>query len=98
MATSPPTIVIEPRWSARLDVARLVELFRLAKFDAVNQRELDHALEMDLSELFPHDQSRRKSSLSLLRDPSGRPGPPENPFSQRPRSTTFLLFLPFSRP
>jgi hypothetical protein len=35
--------------------ARLVELFRLAKFDAVNQRELDHALEMDLWELFPHD-------------------------------------------
>ena len=77
--------------------ARLVELFRLAKFDAVNQRELDHALEMDLWELFPHDQSRRKSSLSL-RDPSGRPGPPENPFSQRPRSTTFLLFLPFKGP
>ena len=59
--------------------ARLVELFRLAKFDAVNQRELDHALEIDLWELFPHDQSRRKSSLSLLRDPSGRPGPPEKP-------------------
>jgi hypothetical protein len=57
MTTSPPTIVIEPSWSARLDVARLVELFRLAKFDAVNQREPDHALEMDLWELFPHDQS-----------------------------------------
>jgi Hydantoinase/oxoprolinase C-terminal domain len=83
------TIVIEPRWSATQ------VLFRLAKFDAVNQRELDHALEMDLWELFPHDQSRRKSSLSLLRDPSGRPGPPENPSDSgrvRPARRRFCYF------
>jgi hypothetical protein len=32
-----------------------VERFRLAKFDAVNLRQLDHALEIDLWKLFPHD-------------------------------------------
>ncbi len=43
---------------------RLVERSRLANFDAVNQRELDHALEIDLRELFPHDLENRAPPLT----------------------------------
>ena len=75
----------------------------------MNQRELDHALEIDLWELFPHDLENLLAVLLLpillqiakeilAQLVSGRPGPPEYPFSQRPcssRATTLLPFLPF---
>ena len=43
--------------------------------------------------------SPRKSSLSLLRDPSGRPGPPGNPFKRPvgPARGAFWLLLPLIR-
>ena len=77
---------------------RLVELFRLAKFDAVNQRELDHALKIDLWKLFPHDLENllavllpvllqvAKEMLAQLvcATRAAAWDPPEYPFSQRP--------------
>jgi hypothetical protein len=73
----------------------------LAKFDAVNQRELDHALEIDLWELFPDDLENhfvcsscksRRNPRSLLRDPSAARDRRKT-LSQRPcssRATTFF--------
>ena len=70
------------------------------KFEAVNQRELDYALEIDLWKLFPHDledllavllpvllQVAKEMLAQLIARPERPPGTPRNiPSASGPRS------------